>query len=230
MMYRYLLNISYIGTNFRGLQKNSNHPIPGLKSSIQESIEWAIKEFAPKNEPKLILSSRTDVGVHALNTAVHIDLESNFGGPYRESFVTTRLNKFFYRENLAIRIQKTEIVPETFHARFSVKRRIYEYRLAIPKKELPAGSKERFVPIDELYRCHFEKIPKFDVHLAKKAAELIQGTHDFRSFMGTNPETIKKDAFFALRHIDSISIEPGETTCHELIKPLAVETYNYFNV
>lgn len=100
----------------------------------------------------------TDAGVHALNSYVHVDLQRPSGEPYPARNVTFYLNKFFGRENLQIRIQKTEIVPDTFHARYSAKRRTYLYRLAIAKYERADNQKNTaYVPIDEYDRCFFSQ-------------------------------------------------------------------------
>lgn len=96
----------------------------------------------------------------------------------------------------------------------------------------------------------FFRVPKFDFNLAHKAAELIRGKHDFRTFMGAdqqNSEQVRKlwlrigfhDSIylplqdhpaFSLRQIDSIKIEPCESTCNVFSKTLADENYNYFNI
>lgn len=87
---------------------------------------------------------------------MHVDLQSFSGRPYSPTGLTALMNKHFYRENLQIRINKTEIVPDTFHARYSAKRRTYLYRLAIAKRESPLAEKATgFIPIDELDRCLF---------------------------------------------------------------------------
>ncbi|XP_050537572.1 tRNA pseudouridine synthase A isoform X2 [Daktulosphaira vitifoliae] len=57
---RYLLYFSYIGTRFRGVQRQLTYDIKynDDPSSIQGIIEYALKQLEPKNLPKLHISSR----------------------------------------------------------------------------------------------------------------------------------------------------------------------------
>ncbi|XP_037043659.1 tRNA pseudouridine synthase-like 1 isoform X2 [Bradysia coprophila] len=230
MSYRYLLHIGYIGTNFRGIAKNQVAGNSEIKSSVQGAIEAGLTLLRPLNNPNLVISSRTDAGVHALNSTVHVDLHSRSGNPFTESWITFVLNKCFDRQNQQIRVNKTEIVPDTFHARFSAKRRTYLYRLAVAKRTVASDEKvNSFVPIDEIDRCYFVQDPKFDTNLAHRAAELIKGTHDFRTFMGVTPQN-RVHSFRTVRYIESIDIEPGESTGNIYTKSLADETYNYVNI
>jgi len=61
--------------------------------------------------------------------------------------------------NLYFRVQSVHIVPETFHARRSVKSRTYLYRLAVRNPDAPLVGKNiayrAEVPIIEWNRCHF---------------------------------------------------------------------------
>lgn len=123
----------------------------------------ALKKLKPTNEIKLQLSSRTDAGVHALHSTVHVDLVRRNGKLYHESAVALVLNRFFFAERLPIRILSAEHVPLTFHARFSAKSRTYLYRLATakpgvyPPLELMSHSvaHTKYIPIEEFDRCYF---------------------------------------------------------------------------
>lgn len=94
-----------------------------------------------------------------MHSAVHVDLQRLNGRPYPVTDVTLLLNKFFVRQNLQIRIHGTELVPDTFHARYSAKSRTYLYRLAVTKREPPSPPEEKrpniYVPIEEIDRCYF---------------------------------------------------------------------------
>ncbi|XP_071446724.1 tRNA pseudouridine synthase-like 1 isoform X2 [Hetaerina americana] len=59
-MRRYLLTYSYIGSNFRGVQKNLDleDKLKGDPESVQGILEIAIKRFKPANCPKVVVSSR----------------------------------------------------------------------------------------------------------------------------------------------------------------------------
>lgn len=110
-----------------------------------------------------MLIYRTDAGVHALHSTVHVDLESYNGTPLDTCRMTTAINRYFYKAQLPIRILNTRIVPETFHCRFNAIGRTYLYRLAILKTDndisdaLKVGDKKHYayIPIEELDRCFF---------------------------------------------------------------------------
>ncbi|XP_026476667.1 tRNA pseudouridine synthase-like 1 [Ctenocephalides felis] len=214
-MHRYLLNYSYIGTYFRGVQKNvpkSDRYIVD-QSTVQGVIELALGRFNNHDPPAVSISSRTDTGVHALNTTCHFDLPKIYNCHY----ITVCLNSFFRKENDLIRAIRTRLVPPTFHCRFNALSRTYVYRLAILKQEYSLNNYrptilQYFVetPIEEQNRCIFIPNPKFDVEAFRKAAKLFEGYHDFRTFM----TTLSKGSppVHTLRYIHEVSIEKSTST------------------
>lgn len=105
---------------------------------------------------------RTDTGVHALHSTVHVDIEKRVGHQCKPEHITGALNKYFKNENLEIRILTTEHVPNTFHCRRNVVQRTYLYRLAVAKENyLPNSDQssrrsqifQKFMPIEEQFRC-----------------------------------------------------------------------------
>lgn len=60
--------------------------------------------------------------------------------------------------NLYFRVQSVHVVPDTFHARRSVKSRTYLYRLAVRNQDAPPIGKNiaymAEVPMMEWNRCH----------------------------------------------------------------------------
>lgn len=133
-----------------------------MKTTVQGSIELGLQKLKATNEIKLALSSRTDAGVHALHSAVHIDLVRRNGKQYNETAIALVLNRFFFGERLPIRVLSAEHVPPTFHSRFNAKSRSYLYRLATPTSrtrpvELQTTPQchTKFIPIEEIDRCYF---------------------------------------------------------------------------
>uniref|UniRef100_A0A903XJY0 tRNA pseudouridine synthase n=1 Tax=Anopheles gambiae TaxID=7165 RepID=A0A903XJY0_ANOGA len=59
-MNRYLINLSYIGTRFRGIQRKIDKSAGQFKDphTVQGVIEEALLKLRPVNEPLLKLSSR----------------------------------------------------------------------------------------------------------------------------------------------------------------------------
>lgn len=146
----------------RGVQKNI-----GLlkedqidRSTIQGLLEHSLKQFKPVNEIKLILSSRTDAGVHALQSTVHVDLERANGQPYDPNVITYLLNRNFYHSSNHIRVLNSIIVPDTFHCRYNAKSRSYVYRIAVAKENINPEIDVKahyfnYIPIEEIDRCYF---------------------------------------------------------------------------
>lgn len=109
---RYLVDISYKGTQYSGFQVQKN------AVTIQEKLNDAISLFL--REPISTTSaSRTDRGVHARQNFVHFD----FDRPLPNGFLT-RLNLVLPKD---ISINKVYHVADNFHSRFDGIERSYEY-------------------------------------------------------------------------------------------------------
>ena len=67
--YRYVMKLSYLGTNYSGWQIQNN------AKSIQGSIMDALHTILNKNISLMVGSGRTDAGVHAVNFFAHFDYE-----------------------------------------------------------------------------------------------------------------------------------------------------------
>ncbi len=115
-MYNYKIIIEYDGTNFVGWQYQSNG------QSIQSSIEKALLELTGE-KIAIYGAGRTDAGVHAFAQVASFKLKKNF----LSDVIRDGLNQHL-RPNL-ISIQQAELVDENFHARFSAKKRWYEYKI-----------------------------------------------------------------------------------------------------
>ncbi|XP_065088408.1 tRNA pseudouridine synthase-like 1 [Ochlerotatus camptorhynchus] len=236
-MNRYLINLSYIGTHFRGIQKNllkdSGH-LEDLRS-VEGVLEIALKKFAPVNEFKIKLSSRTDAGVHALHNTVHVDLERPNGKPYKTNKLTQGLNRTFGSQGLPIRILDTKLVPMSCHARLCAKSRTYLYRLGVMKREFCHDPQmhpfSRFIPIDEHDRCYFVAHPRFDIERLARVATTFQGYHDFRTFMAiARGNQRQQDASYTLRRIEHISIIRGTSMASAFNREIAEKYYEYWDI
>ena len=145
---RYLLQFSYKGTRFSGLQKQTHRPLmaqltqeeagavySGDQGSVQGALEAALWTFARPVNNLVVLqcSSRTDSGVHALCNTAHCDLAPGLllGGFPSPREITGHLNKAFIHSDVDVRVLKTLAVPPDFHARHHVISRSYLYRLAV---------------------------------------------------------------------------------------------------
>ncbi|XP_066998016.1 tRNA pseudouridine synthase-like 1 isoform X2 [Anabrus simplex] len=161
-----------------------------------------------------------DQGVHALKSAVHVDLEAPNGKDYDPKLMIYMLNRCFDKHKIELRVQSCKIVPETFHARHSAKLRSYLYRLAVRRSDAPLleGRGNKYlarIPYAEWKRCHFIQKTEFDVEKLRSAASLFPGVRDFRTFMGRsggNPFNV-----CTVRDMHSLNIAPGQpllATCY----------------
>ena len=107
-----------------------------------------------------IIFNRTDAGVHALHTTLHVDLQRYDLQPYNLTTLTTKLNRNFYKHCLPIRVLGVQQVSNDFHCRYHATARTYLYRFAIAKsskitEESINCIENAFIPVEELDRCYF---------------------------------------------------------------------------
>lgn len=153
---RYKIIIAYDGNNYAGFQSQIN------ALAIQDVIEEVLQKIF-REKIRIVMSSRTDAGVHAKGQVFHFDSE-----------VKKDLGKLKYSFNCLlpkdIHVLNVETVSQEFHSRFSVKTKTYEYIINV-------GEYDVFLD-GYAYQCHY----KLDIDLMKKGANLFLGTHDFTSF------------------------------------------------
>ena len=113
-MYNYKIVIEYDGTNFVGWQQQKNG------QSIQSALQDALIKLSSE---KVIIfgAGRTDAGVHAYGQVASFSLSKKI----ETDVIRDGLNQHLRPQPIAI--QKAELVEEDFHARFSAKKRWYEY-------------------------------------------------------------------------------------------------------
>ena len=153
---RYKVTIAYDGRNYAGFQSQKN------ALAIQDVIEKALHRIFSE-KIRIVMSSRTDAGVHAKGQVFHFDSNKK-----------KDLGKLKYSINSLlpddIHVIKVESVSDNFHARYSVKKKTYEYLINI-------GEFDVFL-IGYAYQCFY----KLDIEKMKKGAQLFLGEHDFSSF------------------------------------------------
>ena len=151
------MTIEYDGTGYHGWQVQSN-----LKT-----VQGVMKEMIARitgERVKLIASSRTDAGVHALGQVATFKTGSSLDA----RSLKRALNSVLPQD---IRVKEVEEVDEAFHARFSAKGKVYEYRIL--NGDLPSP----------FYRHFSWFVPgRLDVARMRKAAMKLVGRHDFSSF------------------------------------------------
>lgn len=165
-MRRILLTIEYYGKNFCGWQIQKNG------KSVQGEITGAIKKLTGE-DVSLEGSGRTDSKVNAINQTAHFDTESSL--PI-EAFVPA-LNDILKSD---IQIKNAKEVDAGFHARYSVTKKTYIYKMYVSKIASP---------IKDLYAMQV-KYDFLDIKKMNEACGYLIGTKDFSSFKGGKGKTI----------------------------------------
>ena len=165
-MKRICLTIEYDGTNYSGWQKQ-----PKAKT-IQGEIELAIEKTIGE-KVELFGSGRTDAGVHALGQTAHFDMTLP---------VPVSKLAFILNNNLPddIVIKKAEEVDSDFHARFSIKKKWYIYKIC------NSSDKSAFLA----NRVGYIR-KQLDVNKMTEVGRLLLGKHDFKGFCSSNTATQK---------------------------------------
>ncbi|WFW29906.1 MAG: tRNA pseudouridine(38-40) synthase TruA [Wolbachia endosymbiont of Menacanthus eurysternus] len=179
---RYKIIIEYNGSSFSGWQKQQ-HSI----NSVQETIENAIFNFS-KEKVTLYCGSRTDAGVHALGQVAHFNIKKELE-LYK---IRNAIN--FYLKSIPITILSVEIVNNEFHARFSAKKKHYEYKIFI--RCTPTVLNSGYV---------WQIFNPLDVNIMREAAKYLLGKHNLSSFRSKNCQAISP-----IKTIDNIEIVQNE--------------------
>ena len=160
---RYKVVVAYDGNHYAGFQSQING------NTIQDEIEKVLKRIY-KKDLRIIMASRTDAGVHAKHQVFHYDVDKE-SDTYK---LKGSFNGLLPKDIHVIDIKK---VKESFHARFSVKSKTYEYLINIGEYDVFLNG--------YAYQCFY----KLDIDLMKECAKLFIGKHDFSSF---NTSTYKE--------------------------------------
>jgi tRNA pseudouridine38-40 synthase len=113
-MNRYFLEVSYIGTNYAGFQKQRN------AGTIQWEIEKAL-DIILKRAVSLTGSSRTDAGVHAIQNYFHFDSDETINPA-----IVYNVNSILPDD---IAVNKLLMVSQESHCRFDAIAREYVYQI-----------------------------------------------------------------------------------------------------
>ena len=149
--------IEYDGTDYHGWQCQADLP------TVQKTIEDAIRKIT-REDVKITGSGRTDAGVHAIGQVANFFIETQMD----TDTLRKALNSTLPRD---ISIIKAQEVPDGFHAQFSSRSKVYEYRI-FNRPHPPALQRNRVWHIQE----------KLDTKKMREAAAYLEGTHDFSVF------------------------------------------------
>lgn len=168
--------VAYDGRAFSGWQSQESD------DAVQDRLERA---FAKLCGGRIVVhgSGRTDAGVHALGQIAHADVPR---GKFDLRTWQQALNANLPRE---VRVLRVNRAAADFHARFSARGKIYEYRLWLGPALHPL----------EIGRAWHVPFP-LDLATLRKAAKLLEGQHDFAAF-AANRGRPEKDTVRTIRSI-----------------------------
>ena len=157
---RLRLTVAYDGRPFRGWQNQAHG------NTIQNRLETALATLCRVRRIVVHGSGRTDAGVHAHAQVVHADVPA--GLAHTPDRWRGALNARLPAE---IRVRAVRFVPDTFHARFSARGKVYRYRIwngpVLDPFEL---GRAWHLPGD------------LDMAVLEKTSRLFIGQHDFAGF------------------------------------------------
>jgi tRNA pseudouridine38-40 synthase len=173
---RLKLIVAYDGAPFAGWQSQASG------QGIQDRLEAAFRLIC--SQPVRVHGAgRTDAGVHALAQCAHVDLPAR---RYSTDRWVSALNGVLPP---AIRIMRCQFVPESFHARFSAKGKIYRYRI---------WNGDVLPPLENGRAWHIRN--PLDTAAMEGAAQEFSGKHDFASF-AANRGTPETDTIRTIRSV-----------------------------
>ncbi|MGN0411032.1 MAG: tRNA pseudouridine(38-40) synthase TruA [Candidatus Fimousia sp.] len=164
-MKRFKLVVAYDGTHYCGWQSQPNGVT--VEGVLNQKLSELLKE-----DIQVIGASRTDSGVHALGNVAVFDSETTIPGEKLSYALNQRLPK-------DIVVQHSCQVADDFHPRHCDSRKTYEYQIYNAQFENPLYSRY----------SHFVFIP-LRIEAMQKAAEIIKGEHDFKSFCSSRGQQL----------------------------------------
>jgi tRNA pseudouridine38-40 synthase len=159
-MKRWKCVCAYDGGGFSGWQSQ----LAG--DSVQDAVEARLASVLGV-PTRTHASGRTDAGVHAYGQVFHFDAEWSHGPGKLAAALRHRLPK-------AIQIASVREAAADFHARFSAKGKVYEYRIHMGDAD----------PFKRPY-C-WAILKALDLSAMRKSAAVLRGRHDFRAFSAIN--------------------------------------------
>jgi len=158
------LTLAYDGTRYSGWQVQRD------RVSIQSTIEDAIAALTGERV-KMLSAGRTDSGVHALGQVASFFTNATIPPDKWAGALQSRLP-----DDIVVR--EAQEVPPGFHATYSAKLKRYRYVIRESRIEDPF-----------LRPFSWRVNGPLNLNVMQEAADLLVGTHDFRSFESHWPNT-----------------------------------------
>ncbi|MDH3681383.1 MAG: tRNA pseudouridine(38-40) synthase TruA [Acidimicrobiia bacterium] len=208
---RVKLTVAYLGAGFRGLAPN-----PGVRTVVGELQTFVSRIVG--HEPELVMSGRTDAGVHAWGQVLSTDLpdDTDLGKLQRS------INSVFGPE---IVVREVAVTGSDFSARHDATGRTYRYQIVNREVLDPFLAATSWWIPDEL-----------SLGAMQHAAGHIVGEHDFSSFcrrprsrLGLGVEEVEVSLVRRVRAASWTVLDPGDVLrfeiegsafCHQMVRSI----------
>ena len=175
-MRNFRIVLQYEGTKYQGWQKQES-----TDNTIQGKLESILTKMAGV-PTEIHGAGRTDAGVHAKGQVAHFKADTTMS----EKEILMYINRYLPEDIAVISVKEA---GERFHARLNATGKFYRYRIL--NSAIPAVFDRRYVHTVEKF---------LDVEKMQRAAELLEGTHDFKAF--TSNKRGKKSTVRTIWSID----------------------------
>jgi len=152
-----MLRLAFIGTGYSGWQVQ-----PGVPT-VQGTLELVLERLLGERV-RVTGCCRTDAGVHAQDYVASFRTNRQI----EENRLLRALNAMLPKD---IGVYEVKTVPEDFNARYSVRGKVYLYRIWNSPVRNPF-----------LYPFYWQVPAGLDLKAMESALELLSGEHDFRGF------------------------------------------------
>ncbi|MFT3895095.1 MAG: tRNA pseudouridine(38-40) synthase TruA [Anaerolineales bacterium] len=156
-MARYQLTLSYDGTDFFGSQRQAK------RRTVQGELEAALRKLGWSGR-SILISGRTDTGVHATGQVAAFDLDWS----HADDDLVRALNATLPAD---MAVRNVHAVEDKFHPRFDATSRRYRYKLFCQTLRDPI--RERYV---------WMVSSGLNENVLVSSSKIFLGTHDFSAF------------------------------------------------
>ena len=153
----YVAKVSYDGSKFYGFQRLNEEP------SVQKLLEEALTKIN-KHSVDIKGAGRIDRGVHANGQCFSFKLDVKIDVDGLKEGLNSLIAPYVY-------VKDIKEVDEDFHARFSVLKKKYIYKINLGEYDPKLT--------DYVYQCKYD----LDIKKMKEVAKLYLGVHDFHNFV-----------------------------------------------
>ncbi len=199
------LAVAYNGTNFLGWQVQPD------AVTVQGELQSRLRLIFRDPDLKIIGTSRTDAGVHALDQ--HVTFSAAVSRPLTCEALKYKLNHWL---PLDIRVVSVSREPAGFSARRSALAKAYTY--VIDHSHVAS-------PFNQAVTWHYPATVNME-HM-KAAARILEGQHDFRAF-AANPRRVVESTIRTIHQLEVVAKPPylclnviGDSFLYKMVRTLA---------